>query len=56
MSIPLFDIGYSFAKIFVIGDRHVHRVYLAVAHLAEDFFRPVGILQRVDSVAGFAHD
>ena len=53
-AVPRFDIENGFAKILMIGDGCVNCVHSALAHLAEDFFRPIGILQIVNEMMG--HD
>ncbi len=46
--VPALDVQNRLAKGLVIGDRDVNRIDAALAHLAKDLFRPVGILQPVD--------
>ena len=50
-AVPAFHVQHGFTKGLVIGDGDMHRVHPALAHLAEDLFRPVGILQCVDPIA-----
>ena len=47
-AVPLLEVQHRLAEILVIGDGHMHRVHAALAHLAKDLFRPVGVLQVVD--------
>ena len=51
-TVPRLDIAHCFTKILVIGDRDMHRIDIAQAHLAKDLLGPVGILQRVDAGRG----
>ena len=51
--IPLFNIVYSFAEIFVICDRYVNRVHCTRTHFLEYFFGPVRVLQSVDHVGHY---
>ncbi len=49
-SVPLFDVVDSFPEVLVIGDGHVNGVHVSCPHLAENCFRPVGILQAIDAM------
>ena len=49
-AVPLFDIGHHFTKDFVIGNRHMNSINAAFAHLLENFFRPIGVLQVVNNM------
>ena len=56
MVIPLPEVGNDFPEIFMIGDRNVHGRQTGVVHLAENFFRPVAVLQAVDKGHGHSAD
>ena len=47
-AVPLLDIRHHLAKGLVIGNGDVNGVDAALAHLPEDLFRPVAILEAVD--------
>ena len=49
-TVPLLDVEDGFTEIFMIGDGDMDRVHAALAHLAEDTLRPVGVLQIVYTV------
>ena len=49
-AVPGLDIVHGFAKVLVISDGHMDSVDTARAHLGEDFFGPIGILQAIDPV------
>jgi hypothetical protein len=49
-AVPLFYVQDGLAEVLVIGYGHMDRVHAALAHLAEDRLRPVGVLQVVDAV------
>ena len=51
-AVPLFEVQNRLAEGLVIGNGDMDRVHVALAQLAKDFFRPVGILQAVDTVSG----
>ena len=53
VTVPLLHVGHGFAKVFVVGNGDMDRVDPAGAHLFKNFFRPVGILQRVDAIGPF---
>ena len=49
-AVPLLHVQDRLAKGFVIGDGHMHRIDTALAHLAKDGLRPIGVLQAVDAM------
>ena len=47
--VPRLDVRHRLAKALVVGDRRVHGVDPALAHLPEHLLRPVRVLQAVDA-------
>mmetsp|Transcript_4692 Transcript_4692/g.7445 ORF Transcript_4692/g.7445 Transcript_4692/m.7445 type:complete len:247 (+) Transcript_4692:1370-2110(+) len=47
-AVPFFKVQNRFTEVFVIGDGNVNRIHAPFAQLAENLFRPVGILQVIN--------